>query len=275
MKNANKRIIAALSAILMCVPAVSCSSKKSSEAKKSEAASSESKEILSGDENSAEAPSETNGTASSADEKEEPTSEKKSDNTEETDADSEIAAATQSGTEAATENKSESDSGGYTSSIDIAQDFYNAYLSRDAEKIYAMFDNEEIRNYSKLIEGELDGKSADEVFSKQAVTNAIGASMDSIGEIMAAYSDSDSDKWSVSVTSDDMETADEKSLESFNGDLKTSYSAAVIINYIYYENETNGETFTGNSCAFLEKNGKWYLSYSSLMQSELLNYLEV
>ncbi len=289
MKNTGKKIIAAVSAILMCISAVSCSGKKSSDMEKSEITGSETNTISSNAGTSAEAASETKAAASSAEEKTEQTSEKESDKTEQTTVAAVTAAADTTAatvttvatsaavTEALTENQPKDDAGagGYTSNLEIAQEFYNAYLSRDPEKIYGMFDQEEMINYGKMIESELDGKTADEVFSKQAVMKAIGASMDSIDEIMTAYSDSESDKWSVAITSDDMETADEKSLESFNSDLKTSYSSAVIINYIFYKNETNGESFTGNSSAFIEKNGKWYLSYSSLMQSELLNYLEV
>lgn len=272
----SKKIIAAVAAALMCVSSVSCSnSKKTSKSKASENSVTEAQKTLSTDENFVESSSEISERESSAHEKGEATSENQSDNVETTTVPSGTETTASAVTEASTVNQPTDNSGGYTSDLDIAQDFYNAYFSHDPEKIYSMFDPDEMKNYAKLVESELEGKSADEVFSKQAVTKAIGASMDSIGEIMKAYSDSDGDKWSVMITSEDMEKADDKSLESFNSDLNTSYSAAVIINYIFYNNESNGESFTGNSSAFLEKNGKWYLSYSSLMQSELLNYLEV
>lgn len=272
----SKKILAAVAAVLMCVSSASCSnSKKGSEPKISEVSGSETNAVSSTVKDSAESSSEISENKSSGNEKGETASESNSNKTEETTAPSEPETTAPAVTEAPTGNQQKDNGGGYTSSIDIAQDFYNAYLGHDPEKIYSMFDQDEIKNYGKLVESELDGKTADEVFSKQAVTKAISASMDSIGEIMAAYSDSEGDKWSVTITPEDIETADEKSLESFNGDLNTSYSAAAIINYIFYQDETNGETFTGNSSAFLEKNGKWYLSYSSLMQSELLNYLEV
>ncbi len=272
----SKKIIAAVAAALMCVSSVSCSnSKKTSESKASGNSAAETQKALSTDEDSVESSSEMSERETTVDEKVEETSERKSDNAETAAVTSGTETTPPAATEAPTVNQPTDNSGGYTSNLDIAQDFYNAYLGHDPEKIYSMFDPDEMKNYAKLVESELEGKSADEVFSKQAVTKAIGASMDSISEIMKAYSDSDSDKWSVTITSDDMEKADDKSLESFNGDLNTSYSAAVIVNYIFYSNESNGETFTGNSSAFLEKNGKWYLSYSSLMQSELLNYLDV
>lgn len=272
----SKKIIAAVAAVLMCVSFVSCSnSKKTSESKASENSATETQKTLSTDENFVESSSEISERESSAHEKGEATSENQSDNVETTTVPSGTETTTSAVTEAPTVNQPTDSSGGYISDLDIAQDFYNAYLAHDPEKIYSMFDQDEMKKYAKLVESELEGKSADEVFSKQAVTKAIGASMDSIGEIMKAYSDSEGDKWSVTITSEDMEKADDKSLKSFNSDLNTSYSAAVIINYIFYNNESNGESFTGNSSAFLEKNGKWYLSYSSLMQSELLNYLEV
>ncbi|MCM1007759.1 MAG: hypothetical protein NC485_07470 [Ruminococcus flavefaciens] len=272
----SKKIITAVAAVLMCVSFVSCSnSKKTSESKVSENSATDNQDALPTDEDSVESSSEIGERESFSHEKGETTSESIYDNAEATTVSSATETTAPAVTEASTMNQPTDSSGGYTSDLDIAQDFYNAYLSHDPEKVYSMFDQDEMKKYAKLVESELEGKSADEVFSKQAVTKAIGASMDSIGEIMKAYSDSEGDKWLVTITSEDMEKADDKSLESFNGDLNTSYSAAVIINYIFYNNESNGESFTGNSSAFLEKNGKWYLSYSSLMQSELLNYLEV
>lgn len=272
----SKKIIAAVVSALMCAVSVSCSnSKKTSESKASENSVAETNIVSATVEDSSETSSGVSERETSTNEKGELTSESKSDNIETSTVTSGTETIITTVTEAPTMNRPANDSGGYTSDLDIAQDFYNAYLNHDPEKIYSMFDPDEMKNYVKLVESELEGKSADEVFSKQAVTKAIGASMDSVGEIMKAYSDSDGDKWSVTITSDDIEKADDKSLESFNGDLNTSYSAASIINYIFYNNKANGESFTGNSSAFLEKDGRWYLSYSSLMQSELLNYLEV
>ena len=164
---------------------------------------------------------------------------------------------------------------GYTDSIAIAQDFYKAYLDHDPEKVYSMFDTEEVKGYNALMKDELDGQDPEKVFSKSVIVDAIGQSMDSISEIMAAYSDSPGDTWSVPVTADDIEEPEKESLDEFNGDLKTKYTQAAVINYIFYRNSANEEAFTGNSSAYLMRDGKWYLSFSSLMQSELLNYIDL
>ena len=76
------------------------------------------------------------------------------------------------------------------------------------------------------------------------------------------------------VTADDIEEPKRKVL-TINGDLKTKYTQAAVINYIFYRNSANEEAFTGNSSAYLMRDGKWYLSFSSLMQSELLNYIDL
>ncbi|NLT08299.1 MAG: hypothetical protein GXY08_02195 [Ruminococcus sp.] len=167
------------------------------------------------------------------------------------------------------------DEGGYADSTALAQDFYKAYLGHNAEAVYAMFDPEEMEKYSTMIKDELDGKDPAVLFSKKAIVDAIDKSMTSVGEIMDAYSDSGQDTWTVEVTADDLEAVEQDQLDDFNADLGTSYSEAKVINYVFYKDDSNGQSFTGNASAFLKKNGKWYLSYSSLMQSELINHLDL
>lgn len=253
-------IAAAIAAIMMCISLTSCGGKSSSESSSSETttaagetAASEENETVSETSTAAEETTAEQTTAAAAEEK---TSETTAEKT----------------TEPAAEKK---DEGGYTDVTALAQTFYNAYLGHDPEAVYALFDTEEIDGYSKLIKDELEGKDPAVVFSKKAVVSAIDQSMTSISEIMDAYSDSGQDEWTVEVTADDLEDVEEAQLDDFNGDLSTSYAAAKIINYVFYRDKSNDQSFTGNSSAFLNKNGKWYLSYSSLMQSELINYIDL
>ncbi len=182
----------------------------------------------------------------------------------------------QSVTERATSgNQAGTYDSGYTDSLSIAMDFYQAYLDHDPEKVYKMFNPEEIECYKKLMADQLEGKSADEVFSKDALIKAIDDSMSMIEEIMAEFSDSENDRWTADINEDILEEIAEDELSAFNDELGTSYTSGNIVNYMNYVNADNGEPFVGNSSAFVEKDAHWYVSFSSLMQSELINQLEV
>lgn len=158
--------------------------------------------------------------------------------------------------------------------LELAQRFYQAYLDHDAETVYSLFDLDEIEGYNKLIEPELNGASAKEVFRKAAVIRAIEASMDNVREIMAYYATADSDKWSFKVTMDDLDEVDEESLEDYNKRLGTSFTSSYTCQYMIYNDDTNGKSFTGNSVSFVEKDGSWYLSYSSIMGSDLIYFID-
>ena len=163
-----------------------------------------------------------------------------------------------------TDNSTGTPGSGYTDSLTLATDFYQAYLDHKPERVY-----------KKLIAEELDGKSPDEVFSEDAVIKAIDDSMYMIEEIMAEFSDSENDRWSVDITEELLTTAEGDAISVFNEELGTNYKKGTVLQYMYYVNEDNGELFMGNSSAYLEKNGQWYVSFSSLMQSELIDQLEV
>ena len=164
---------------------------------------------------------------------------------------------------------------GYTDSLTIASDFYQAYLDHNPEKIYKMFNEQEIECYKSFIADELEGKSPDEVLSEEALIKAIDDSMVMIEEIMAEFSDSESDRWTADISEELMAEVTEEELSAFNDELGMNYTSGTVINYMYYINADNGEPFVGNSSAFLEMNGQWYLSFSSLMQSELIDQIEV
>lgn len=171
------------------------------------------------------------------------------------------------------ETKPTEDDSKYTGHMDIARDFYDAYITHDAEAVYAMFSKEETEAFFKVIEPSLDGKAANEVFKKSVVIKAISDSMDAVKDIMASYADTDADKWSVLISEENIRDISEEDLAGFNDDYGTSFTSAVQCRYMYYQDDSNGQAFTGNVSSFLEKDGKWYLSFSQLVQSDLYKYI--
>ncbi len=164
---------------------------------------------------------------------------------------------------------------GYSDALSAAKDYYNAYINHDAEAVYSMFNKDEIEGFYEIMKSALEGKSADEVFRKAAVIRAIESSMDSMKVFMDNYAVSANDKWSVTITNKELEEVKKEKLDEFNTSLGTSYTSGFECRYIFYLNDNNGESFQGNSSAFLEKDGKWYLSFSNAMGTDLLNYIEL
>jgi len=179
------------------------------------------------------------------------------------------AAAVQTTTAAADPDK------GFPDVMSAAEHFYKAYVEHDADAVYAMFDRSEMEGYYKNAEAELDGASPKEVFRRAAVIRAIIASMDNIGEIMDYYADTGNDKWTYSLKEEDLKEITEEELNDFNKSMGTSYTKAMHCPYMFYKDETNNASFTGNSSAFLERGGKWYLSFSTAMGTDLINFIEL
>ncbi len=179
--------------------------------------------------------------------------------------------------EKASAEKTTATADGYSDAYELAQAYYDAYISHDAEAVYEMFGKDEIDAYTDLIDGNenLNGKSAAEVFRRAAVIRAIGSSMDNIADIMDHYADSYDDEWTVMLSEDSLTDVSEEDLKDFNEELGTDYTSAKECPYVFYTDLTNDESFSGNSSAFVEKDGKWYLSYSNAMGADLLNYLEL
>ena len=159
--------------------------------------------------------------------------------------------------------------------LQAANAFYQAYLDHDAEKVYSMFDRDEIDGFNEKMQPELGDASAKEVFRRAAVIRAIEDSMANIDGIMEYYADEKTDKWSFSLRAEDLDKVEDEELKEFNKSLGTSYTDAYICQYMFYNDDTNGSSFTGNSSAFVESGGKWYLSYSSVMGTDLLSFIDV
>jgi len=157
---------------------------------------------------------------------------------------------------------------------EAAAAFYQAYLDHDAEKVYGMFADSEREGYNEVVRNELGGKDPKEVFRRAALIKAIGASMDNIGEIMDFYADGDDDTWTFMIPEGELTEVDAEQLAEFNKSLGTAFTKAYTCQYMFYKNETNDKSFTGNSSVFVELNGKWYLSYSSVMGTDLINFMD-
>ena len=71
------------------------------------------------------------------------------------------------------------------------------------------------------------------------------------------------------------DVTDKETLDKFNESLGLKISDAVAVNTVLYRDTANDETFTGNVSAFVKIDRKIYLSYSSLLQSELLKFIDV
>ena len=98
--------------------------------------------------------------------------------------------------------------------------------------------------------------------------------MDNIGETMDFSADGDADTWTFMIPAGELTEVDAEQLAEFNKSLGTAFTKAYTCQYMFYKNETNDKSFTGNSSAFVELNGKWYLSYSSVMGTDLINFMD-
>ena len=99
--------------------------------------------------------------------------------------------------------------------------------------------------------------------------------MQNIANLRADNQDSETDGWTVSLTAEDIIQSTPEDVAAFNETLGTSFTSGADCAYVYYQDLANQRAFVGNGCAFVESDGRWYLSYSSAIQSELLNYMNL
>lgn len=166
---------------------------------------------------------------------------------------------------------------GYDNSYEAAKAYYNAYLKGDADAVYDMLCTEEIEAYHAYLRSTdlLDGKNPQVVFKRSNVINAIKQSIQAIHDIMKEKSDVPPEKWTVSLTEDLLRQTGENELKDFNKVLSTDFTAASDCGYVYYKDGNDDHSFIGNGCAFVELDGRWYLSYSTIMNAELITYLDI
>ncbi|MBQ6170696.1 MAG: hypothetical protein IJK30_12150 [Ruminococcus sp.] len=166
---------------------------------------------------------------------------------------------------------------GYDSSFEAAKAYYNAYLTGNADAVYDMLCEEEIEAYHSYLRSTdlLEGKNPQVVFKRSNVINAIKQSIQAIHDIMKEKSDVAPDKWTVSLTEDLLRTTGDNELADFNKTLNTGFTAAADCGYVYYKDGNDDHSFIGNGCAFVELDGRWYLSYTTIMNAELITYLDI
>lgn len=166
---------------------------------------------------------------------------------------------------------------GYASAAEAAQTYYHAYLSDNYELVYDMFSQEEIDGYHRFVDrtGMLGDETAEKAFRKAEVVKAIKLSMANIRDVMTANSQLPPEQWTVTFKPDDLKASTVDELSNFNVTLGTGFSTAMDCAHVYYTDGQDEHKFVGNGCAFVEKDGKWYLSYSTYMNSELLTYMDI
>lgn len=171
----------------------------------------------------------------------------------------------------------EARTGGFGSSFEAAKAYYNAYITNNADAVYDMFCPEEIEAYHSYIGTTdlLDGKNPQVVFKRSAVIDAIKQSMAAIRGIMAEKSDLPPEQWTTSLAEDTLRATGENELKDFNKTLSTEFTAGSDCRHVYYEDGAEEHRFVGNGCAFVELGGRWYLSYSSVMNAELITYMDI
>lgn len=166
---------------------------------------------------------------------------------------------------------------GMGSSFEAAQAYYNAYISGNADAVYELFCEEEIEGYNVYLGTTdlLEGKNAQVVFKRSNVINAIKESISFIHGIMAENSDVPPEKWSVSLTDGTLTPIDPDELKTFNDTLRTAFTSADDCGRVFYMDGDPDHDFVGNGCAFVELDGRWYLSYTTVMNAELITYMDI
>lgn len=166
---------------------------------------------------------------------------------------------------------------GYGSCIDAAKAYYNAYLTSNADAVYDMFCSEEIDGYHTYLGTTdlLDGQNAQVALKRSNVVNAIKQSMKNVHDIMAEKSDVPADKWTTSISEELLKPIGENELNDFNKTLGTQFKSANECGIVYYKDGNDEHSFIGNGCAFVELDGRWYLSYTTVMNIELITYLDI
>lgn len=163
---------------------------------------------------------------------------------------------------------------GAPDAMSLAKSYYQAYLDHNAEAVYALFDQNEINGYIKAVEKELGEEDLAQYFSKDKIISAINKSISNVDDIKKDHSSSDKDKWSFKFKDEEFEAISEEDLKSYNELLGTSYSSASSCPVMYYVNDDNGDQFTGNSASFIEMDGRWFISFSNAISTDLFNFLD-
>ncbi|MBP5433803.1 hypothetical protein [Ruminococcus sp.] len=271
------RITAVIAAVLLCSSAWSC---KSSEADKAISAedSTAATEAVSASRSETVNEETTTATKTSAAVSSTDTATKTETSAAVTEA---VTTATETTTSAAatTEPATEAPQKGFATCFEAAQAYYSAYLHDDANAVYDMFCQEEIEGYLAYLDTSnselLDGKNAQVMFKRSKVMSAISNSIKKIHSLMAEKSDVPPDKWTTTLEEKLLSPTSENALKDFNKQLGTSFTNASGCGIVYYKDGNDEHDFIGNGCGFVELDGRWYLSYATVMKCELITYMDI
>ena len=166
---------------------------------------------------------------------------------------------------------------GYDSPFDAAKNYYNAYLTNNYEAVYNMFCDEEIEAYSRYLsdDGLIGEEKPEKAFGKGNVMKAIKASIANIRQLMAENGGKPAEEWGVSLKEEDLSAFSAEEMSIFNNKLGTSFTSGYDCNFVYYTDGDDNHSFLGNDCALVEKDGRWYISYSTALSSELITFLDI
>lgn len=166
---------------------------------------------------------------------------------------------------------------GYDTPIAAVRNYYNAYLTNDYEAVYNMFSEDEIKAYRKYLKdgGLIGEEDPDKTFGKGNVIKAIKASMANIRDLMAENGGKPAEQWGVSLKDEDLSALSGEEVNIFNNKLGTDFTSGFDCNFVYYVDGDENHSFLGNDCAVLEKDGRWYVSYSTVLSSELITFLDI
>ena len=166
---------------------------------------------------------------------------------------------------------------GYASAQEAAQNYYNAYLTNNYEAVYNMFSEDEIRAYHAYVDsaGLIGEEKADKAFGKGNLMKAIKASIGNVYSIMSDKSNKPADQWASTFKAEDLQAVSPEELAQYNATLGTAFTNAMNCDYVYYTDGDDRNSFVGNACSLIENNGRWFLSYSTLLSAEYITFLDI
>ncbi len=183
-------------------------------------------------------------------------------------------------TETTSESTSEAPAEENTNYRPILDAYHQAYIDGNANAVYALFSQDEItafetymKTYLKENLGESE-ETVEKIFSKDNIVSAIDDSIRNIKSIMATYSESGADKWSIDIDETTIERYTKEELNEINSQLNIDITDGYMCEIPFYKNETNEEVFVAEPASVLLINGNWYISYS-VACDRLIEFMDI
>lgn len=158
--------------------------------------------------------------------------------------------------------------------------YHQAYIDGNPDTVYALFSPDEItafdtymKTYLKDNLGESE-EMVESMFAKDNVVSAIRSSVENIHNIMANYSVSDSDVWSINIDETTIEQYTAEELSEINASLDMNITDGYMCEIPFYKNTANDEVFVAEPASVLQIDGKWYISYS-VACDRLIEFMDI